>query len=348
MRRNMNEITVLSTACAAMFMPGFFSCLKENGERNIKIIGVDIVDDAFMGNWLDKYYKVPKFTDPTYVDVLIEICKKEKVDIFFPHISMELPLILKDINKFKAIGVKVAITENSTLRIANNKLELYRHLEQIGIMAPKYFQIFNSKDLVKYAKKLGFPKSKVVVKLAESSGSRGVRVVNNKIDRKANFYNKPNSLDVSMKEMCLTIDECGKLPDIFVMEFLPGCEYTVDLLADKGKTIFIAGRHNYESVASIAMSSVTEKNEEAFNICRKIVAYLHLDGNIGFDFLFDENGKPVLTDLNPRVTATVVLFKQAGLNLPYLRIKQLLGEELPKCEVVDGVKMKRRYIEIFD
>ena len=75
---------------------------------------------------------------------------------------------------------------------------------------------------------------------------------------------------------------------------------------------------------------------------------MHLDGNIGFDFLFDENGKPVLTDLNPRVTATVVLFKQAGLNLPYLRIKQLLGEELPKCEVVDGVKMKRRYIEIFD
>ena len=38
----MKDITVLTTACAAMFMPGFFRCLKENGERRIKIIGVDM------------------------------------------------------------------------------------------------------------------------------------------------------------------------------------------------------------------------------------------------------------------------------------------------------------------
>ena len=46
----MKEITVLSTACGAMFMPGFFNCLKNNGERKIRIVGVDIVDDPFMGD----------------------------------------------------------------------------------------------------------------------------------------------------------------------------------------------------------------------------------------------------------------------------------------------------------
>ena len=35
----MKDITVLTTACAAMFMPGFFRCLKENGERRISVIG---------------------------------------------------------------------------------------------------------------------------------------------------------------------------------------------------------------------------------------------------------------------------------------------------------------------
>ena len=30
----MRDLTVLSTACGAIFMPGFFRCLKENHERN--------------------------------------------------------------------------------------------------------------------------------------------------------------------------------------------------------------------------------------------------------------------------------------------------------------------------
>ena len=63
--------------------------------------------------------------------------------------------------------------------------------------------------------------------------------------------------------------------------------------------------------------------------------------------MLDENDKPVLTDLNPRVTATVVLFKFAGLNLPYLRVKQLLGEPLPEIDIKYGIKMKRRYLEMF-
>ena len=35
-----------------MFMPGFFRCLKENGERRIKIIGVDMAADPMMGQLL--------------------------------------------------------------------------------------------------------------------------------------------------------------------------------------------------------------------------------------------------------------------------------------------------------
>ena len=67
----MKDLTILSTACGAMFMPGFFNCLKENGERNIKIIGVDMADNPFMDNLLDGYYQVPTYTDDNYVDCLL-------------------------------------------------------------------------------------------------------------------------------------------------------------------------------------------------------------------------------------------------------------------------------------
>ena len=62
--------------------------------------------------------------------------------------------------------------------------------------------------------------------------------------------------------------------------------------------------------------------------------------------MMDENDKPWLTDLNPRVTATVILYAGAGLNLPYLRVKHLLGEDLPSVDVEYGTRLVRKYNDV--
>lgn len=344
----MNDINVLSTACGAMFMPGFFNCLKDNGERNIKIVGVDMADNPMMGNLINRYYKVPPYTAADYVNILLNICEKEKIDIFFPHISMELPIILDRIEEFREIGVKVSMSDSPMLLIANNKLKLYDYMKKNGLKTPEYYPVTSVETLKENSAKLGYPEKPVVVKITESSGSRGVRIIRSDFSRSDAFlHQKPNSLNISMDEMCKIIDECGDLPDTIVMQYLPGCEYTVDLLADHGKTLYIAGRRNYESNMSIAMATVIEKKEEAYSLCKAIVSMLGLDGNIGFDFMLDMNDNPILTDLNPRITATIIVYKEGGLNLPYLRVKQLLREELPKVELKYGVRMKRRYLEMF-
>ena len=93
--------------------------------------------------------------------------------------------------------------------------------------------------------------------------------------------------------MCRTLDECDPLPTTIAMEYLPGCEYTVDLLADHGRVLCIAGRRNYESRASIAMATYTEEKRGAYDLCRRIVELLRLDGNIGFDFMLtDRDASP--------------------------------------------------------
>lgn len=345
----MNDITVLSTASGAMFMPGFFRCLKENQERNIRIIGVDIAKHPMLGDLIDGYYQVPAYTAPDYVDILLNICKKEHVDVFFPHISMELPVILNRISDFRKMGVQVAITDSQTLLVANNKRKLYETMAKYGLPTPRFYPIRSSSELRDYAAKLGYPQNPVCVKVTESSGSRGVRIVREDISRADAFlHQKPSSMNITLEDMCRTLDECRNLPDTLVMEYLPGCEYTVDLLADHGQTLYIAGRRNYESNMSIAMASRMEQKEDAFRLCRQIVSMLKLDGNIGFDFMLDENDNPVLTDLNPRITATIVLYLAGGLNLPYLRVKQLLGEKLPVVNMQYGVELKRKYLDILE
>lgn len=91
-----------------------------------------------------------------------------------------------------------------------------------------------------------------------------------------------------------------------------------------------------------------KRKGEAYRLCRDIVKLLKLDGNIGFDFMLDANDSLVLTDLNPRITSTIVIYKAGGMNLPYLRVKQLMSEELPKIDLKYGVHLKRRYWDVLN
>ena len=141
--------------------------------------------------------------------------------------------------------------------------------------------------------------------------------------------------------------EAGKMPELMVMEYLPGMEYSVDVLADHGKIEYMIGRESNVVLASIPQEATLAKNDEAYKIAEEIVGSLKLDGNLDLDFKFDEQGHPKLMEINPRTAATMSIFAAGGVNLLYLRVKQLLGEPLPRLDVQYGVKMKRRYAEFF-
>jgi carbamoyl-phosphate synthase large subunit len=344
----MRDITVLITASGVQFMLGLVSCFRKNGERNIRIVGVDINEDPSIKLMVDQFYLVPRVSDDNYVDSLIEICKKEKVDVLIPFMSAELPYLLSRKSEFKNIGTKVSISESDSLLIANNKLKLYQFMADNNLPVPKFYQITHASELEEVCCLLGYPQKPVCVKVTESSGSRGVRIIDAGKSRYDLFINdKPSSFYISLKEMTEILSEKNQLPEMIVMEYLPGIEYTVDLLADKGKVLYIVGKRNNVSLMSIAQESTLTEEPSAYKLCTEIVRLMNLDGNIGFDFLYDAKGIPILMDINPRITATISLCAAGGLNLPYLRIKQLLGEELPEVEINYGITMKRRYLEMF-
>jgi carbamoyl-phosphate synthase large subunit len=344
----MKDLTVLSTACSSAFMPGFFRCLKSNKERNIRIIGVDMQYDPSIKLLVDTFYQVPAVTSDDYVDKIIDICRKEKVDVFFPQMSSELLIINENKSRFENIGVMVSLSTSDTLHIANNKLKLYKFMDDNNLPTPDYFHIKNISDLEKTCNVLGYPEKAVCLKLTESSGSRGVRIIDSSKSRYDIFVNdKPNSIYTTLKDMVEVLSEKNDLPEMIVMEYLPGIEYSVDLLAVNGRVQYIVGRKNNVSLMSIAQDSTLAEEPIAYKLCIDLVRLMNLDGNIGFDFLYDEDGIPILMDINPRITATISVSAAGGVNFPYLRIKQLLGEELPEVNINYGVRLKRKYSEVF-
>ena len=344
----LKPITVIMSAIGSQFAPVIIKCFKDNGDREITVIGGDMSNDPTNKFLVDKFYTVPAAKDPKYVDVLLDICKKEHVDIFVPQMSAELPVLLENIKRFDEAGVKVSMTRNDSLYIANNKLRLFEFMSAHGIPVSKYSIINSIDDFDSAIRKIGYPDKPVCVKLTESSGARGVRIIDDSKSKYEIFaHEKPDSFYISYDDMKKTLEEAEIFSELMVMEYLSGDEYDVDLVAENGKVLYMAGRRNPVMVMSITQESILEKNDEAYSIAEAVVERLGLDGNIGIDFKFAEDGSCRLLEINPRIDATVSIFAAGGLNLPYLQVKRLMGEELPSVDIKYGTRLKRRYLETF-
>jgi len=345
----MKNLTILVSACGSPSMPGIIECFRSNSERKIKIIGMDMSDEPSVKYLVDRFYKVPPVTDDNYCEIVLEICQKEHVDIYFPLISAEVSAVSKKIDDFKKINVIVSISDLAAVSISNDKLRTYKLLSSKKIPTPNFFEVNSLDDFVEGCKVLGYPNKAVCLKIVDGSGSRGVRIIDSSKSRYDIFINeKPNSFFTSYDDMLNILRESTELHKMLLVEYMPGTEYTVDALASNGKVLFMVGRENVVSLMSIAQESIVTYDEEAYKIAESVIELLKYDGNIGFDFMRDESGRPMLMDINPRITATVSVIAAAGVNLPYLRIKQLLNEPLPKeLKINYGTRIKRRYGEIY-
>lgn len=344
----MRDITVLLSASGSPSMPGLIECFKKNGERNIRIIGMDMSDEPSAKYLVDQFYKVPVATAEEYVDTVLDICRKENVDIYFPNISAEVTAVSKRRDDFINIGTIISTSDLKSVEIANNKLKLYEFLKSKGVSVPKFYGVHSVYDFEQGCKYLGYPETPVCLKIVDGSGSRGVRIIDAHRNRYQIFVNeKPNSFFVTYEDMLKILNEADDFHEMLLVEYLPGNEYTVDLLAEHGEVKYMVGRENLVSLMSIAQESEVREDLEAYSMSKSVVRALCLDGNVGFDFMRDKDGKAVLMDLNPRITATVSVIAAAGVNLPYLRIKQLLNEELPRVTPCFGTRLKRRYGEIY-
>lgn len=343
----MKDLTILVTAAGNVFMPGTLACLKNNGERNIRLIGADMNKDETILQMCDAAYQVPACSDASYVDRLLEICKKEAVDILLPIMSAELDSLAERREEFATIGTAVSVSEKEALFIANNKKRLFDFLVKEGIPCSRYMAVYSVEELINCAHNLGYPEKRVCVKACGGSGSRGFRILAENASRFQMFmHEKPSAGIITLKEMCDLLKEADIFPEIMVMEYLPGNEYSVDLLADHGTVLASCCRRSLRMENSIMLETVIDQNPEVISLCNLITEKLGLDGNIGFDIRERSDGTPVIMECNPRITAGIPFFLHAGVNLPYLCVKKMLGEEITMAIPESGIIIRRRWMEM--
>ncbi len=343
----MRDLVVLITAAGNVFMPGTIDCLKYNGERKIRVIGADMGNDPTILQMCDKAYQVPRGDDPLYIDSLLKICRKEKVDILLPIMSVELEALSKNRMEFDKIGTKVSVSATESLIVANNKRKLLDFMSQEGLPCADYYITDSIESLHKAVYALGYPYVPVCIKATGGSGSRGFRILSETTDRFEQFMKeKPSSAVLKLEEFTALLSDAASCPELIVMEYLPGEEYSVDILAEQGKILCSCCRKSLHMENSIMLEAEIVKAPKAEVLCEKVAQLLGLDGNIGFDVRERKDGTALIMECNPRITAGISFFRFSGVNLPYLCIKKMLGETLPEIKPEYGIRVRRRWMEM--
>ena len=87
----------------------------------------------------DKYYSVPSMNDSSYLDVILDICKKEKIAGVLSLIDPELSLLAENREKFAAVGTTVIGSSYALCEMSLDKFEMYNWLMAHGYKCAKSY-----------------------------------------------------------------------------------------------------------------------------------------------------------------------------------------------------------------
>ena len=225
----------------------------------------------------DKYYIVPKMTAPNYLDVILDICKKEKITGVLSLIDPELSLLAANIRKFEAIGTKVIGSSYELCEMALDKFQMYNWLTEHNYKCAKSYMDKEVFFADVEAGKISYP---VFVKPARGSASIAISKV----------------YDKETVELLFAHDK-----DLMIQEFLDGQEIGADVYIDmlSKEIVSIFTKKKIKMRAGETDKAVSFKDEKLFTLIEKFVSEAGYIGQIDID-IFEINGEYYISEVNPR------------------------------------------------
>jgi carbamoyl-phosphate synthase large subunit len=308
-------ITVMVSASGAPGTVALLRALRENGEREVRLVGTDMSERAVGKHLCDAFHIVPGGTDPAFADAMLDVAERESVDAILPQSSFDLEGLAEHVDRFP---MPVLVSSPDAIHRSNDKAETYAMLHRLGVPAPEFRRVNGAHEVDAAARELGYPDRPVCFKPVFSSGSRGFRILDPTVDRAHQLLNeRPGSVSMRLEEAVeLLPDEGG--PDLLVMELATGGERTIDGIGD-GREIVLGHAKTREAMrAGLAMYFVTLDDPELMRISNQLVEELAIEHFFNIQLVGD-----YVIEINPRISTIVY---QEDLNLPYLGVKRALGE----------------------
>ena len=327
----------------SMHLFDLIQALRNNydGEK-IHVVVINCDENELLRDEVDARYVVPRITEPDYLSTVLRICEKENVNVIFPRITAELPIMAENKSYFEDRGIKVSVSSPEVIKMVNDKVALAKVFPEY---MPKQTLVHNALDCVAFATSVGYPNKRICCKLTGKCGGVGFCVIDEVRGRDMTLSNKfgmNRFITLGMlAELVETTNET-----VILQEYEEGTDCSICGLADNGVLLHALGFEAFVMEHGSAMAARISMNESAIAITRKVVEATGIDGNFCCDFILKDDGSAVLLEVNPRLSATLPFIAEAGMNLPYMRVMQLLGKDVSgdaNIHVNYDLKMHKRY-----
>lgn len=316
------NILILSSGTRNKIVQYFKKTIGDAG----RVICTDMSDLAPSIYEADKYYIVPRVTASGYIDIILDICRKEKITGVISLIDPELSLLAANKERFDNIGTKVIGSSYELCEMALDKFSMYNWLMEHEYKCAKsyidkeefYFDI--------EAGRIDYP---VVVKPVRGSASIA--------------FSK--AYDKETVEL-LFAHEKG----LMIQEFLKGQEIGADVYIDmiSGEVVSIFTKKKIAMRAGETDKSVSFKDDDLFKLIYRFVSEVGYRGQIDID-IFDVGGNYYISEVNPRFGGGYPHAYECGVDHMKLIVKNLRNEKnsnIVGCYNEGCVMMKYNEVKI--
>lgn len=244
---------------------------------NGNIIATDMSELAPAIYEADKYYIVPRITADGYIDIILDICRKENIGGVTSLIDPELSLLAKNKDKFDEIGVMIIGSSYELCERSLDKFQMYSWLVEHGYRCAKSYMDKEEFYSDIEAGAISYP---VFVKPARGSASIAIS----------------KAYDKETVELL-----CSHSDGMMIQEYLNGQEIGADVYIDmiSHKVVSIFTKKKLVMRAGETDKSVSFKDEKLFELITKFAEESGFTGQIDID-IFEIGGEYYISEVNPR------------------------------------------------
>jgi carbamoyl-phosphate synthase large subunit len=298
------EISVLVTGAGG---PAAIAVMKSlRADPAIRLIAAD------MDIWAAGLYLVPAAdravipagAAPGFAASLLASSRRLGADVVIPTVDAELRPLAAAREDFRRAGVALMLPSARALDLTLDKLALARACAG-SVRVPRTEPLDETLDPGSWT----YP---VIVKPRTGSGSRDITAI------------------VSADEMKATLAATESSAGFLVQEYLPGEEYSIDVLADAAGRV-VAGvprvRARVDSGVSVAGRTLHDCELERAGAAVATAVGLTYIANV--QVRRDHDGRPALLEVNPRAPGSLSLTIASGVDMPRMALDALCGRPLP-------------------
>lgn len=334
----METINILLT-CSSLHAVGIIDCLKNNPDNTpVKVFVTNCnLSDLPPADCCDGTYVVPRINDSEYIPTLMQMCRINAINVIFPTSSRELELMARNRDIFENIGVKVAVSSLEAIEIAGDKVKTW---EKFSNFMPRQVLANNANDVLDFSRQV----MSICCKPTNLCGGKGFAVVDDKKSTDSSFFHAFGKKHyINLWQLCHAVEKSTS--PMILQEYQNGIDFSILAMAINGEITHSCGCYATSLEFGSTIEGQIGMNVFAKKIAEYVVRELAIDGIVGFDFILLPDGSAKLLDINLRVTASAQFYAKAGVNIPWICVKKLLGEDVRnvKCKIDYGLMMSKYF-----